>query len=308
MDIDFDRGNPRELASGDGAFEILYGLHEQEGIGNIKQVQTKVRDDLVPVVASKKDADATQAYCLLSNLVEKVNKMPLVQGWGVESVDYYIGGYVESSTGEAVPILDEKRSPTEVEKLLRDLGPGQRILKILGNRWIINTKVGLAPGSAPGLDLLRISLYGIIIRSLEDGTLARLKVCKECHRFFVGERRSGAFCNPNCASSYWSKDTPSRMRKSRDEKRKAEEQSARQDAERRAFRAFSEFFRLARRATHSDEELSTLKPKLRALGGGATQSGWRVVKSLERKLNEGVSVRDIWENLPKEERRIFQTA
>jgi len=68
-----------------------------------------------------------------------------------------------------------------------------------------------------------------------------------------------------------------------------------------AFVCFSNFMKLARKKTHSEKELSKLRPILKALGQGNMQKGWMVVGHWA-----GDSLEMLWESTTKGEKKVFE--
>jgi hypothetical protein len=296
LNADFDAGDVDDLASGDPAFSLFYDLTNLGALGSAKKVQTEVRADLLLLITNAEAVDPSDAYLLLDRLVEKVNKLGLLPQWGVEPVDHDVG--VDGSDPKNLqPILVEKEDPAEVKELFAALGPGQKVLKILGGRWIVNTKVGLVgPGIGFDIDALRHRIYWAVIKSLEDGSLARLGICKECNRFFARKRNNQVFCGDECSIAFFNRDAKERrVPKSRARKRREEQLQARKLLDKQAFTRFKEFMRLARKKKHTEPELKTMNPILRGLGG------WRRIGSWEKKREN-----EIWDQLGDGDKRLFR--
>lgn len=255
-----------------------------------KELQAEIQRDLLPIISPVKMPDAAEAYELIHRLVQKINKMDLRPIWVVTPVDYDFYWYNKDlKTGKRI-LHARKKPPLVTIKW-------GKILKILNARWIIH----VAPERIP-LRSLRDYFYGVILSTLEDGELSTFRRCSECKKFFIAEDPKCKYCSTKCAEAADRRSAAKkRVPKYRQEKRKKKEKEARQAADRKALRQFSEFMKLASKSRHTDEELSKLRPKLKALGQGDMQKGWKVVRKLERQ-----PVQDAWKSLPVDVKNPFK--
>ncbi len=155
----------------------------------------------------------------------------------------------------------------------------ERVVKLGGFRWRIGMTVG-HDGSA------RRRLYHFILRLIENGTLSRFRMCKNCGKIFAKDARSKC-CSPKCKGAYDKLNRVEREQR-REDRRRVSEARVR---DREAFNDFREFMELAKKNYHTDKELAKMKPMLKALGG------WKVVKELEKTLKEVASPEKIYATL-----------
>jgi len=269
----------------------------REDYDKLNQLRTEIIEDITPLVVSD---STSRPVDQLVKLVQKINGVSLKLIWHVEPTE----GDWRLVAGAKLITRGHRSS---------DMGYGKGVLKIGSEKWTVRhafddsypqefKKEGLAY-------FLRKAYYAVIITTLENGTFARLRRCQECRRFFVAERLGVKYCTDVCMKvADRRKAAELRMPKLRKRQRKEKEQMARQAAERRGFRRFSEFLKLAAKNHHTDEELSKLRPILKALSKRESFRGWSLIQPWEKQLKMGVSLKHLWESLPKQVKQIFETA
>jgi hypothetical protein len=295
LNFDFDTGDVGELAEGDRVFPFLHGLTTAEGLESAKRIQGEVREEILPLIADEDAVNRSDTYIRLERLVYKVNKLKILPEWGVEPVDYYLDADLSDPTNPK-PILENKKDADETKELYSLLVPRQKVLNLLGDRWIVNTKVGLVgPGVGVDTEALRLGIYWAIITCLEDGSFSSLNKCKECKRFFVRHRKNQLFCGEKCSGAYFNRDAKEKRVPAFRRRRAAKIARKRaQQAEARAFAKFGDFMRLARKSNTSENESKMFRPILLRLGG------WRTIRRWDKKSND-----EIWNELDEKQKKLF---
>jgi len=163
------------------------------------QLRDEIIKDISPLVQPRGKQDSKGA---LRKVVGKINQMGLRPKWAVECSKPFV---VEFGTNRA------KVGPV--------LGPGQKVLKIGGPKYVVRHSFGESYDTQSVkkdyAGVKRKVLYSEIITSLENGEFARLVRCPECTRFFVSARLGQKYCNSKCSKSADTKAAPARMEEHR---------------------------------------------------------------------------------------------
>ncbi|MBI3001862.1 MAG: hypothetical protein HYY46_25885 [Deltaproteobacteria bacterium] len=201
LNFDFRSGNVRELTK---VFQSSLAFAKFPTKLKGRQIQQKLRRDLLPVLDPPDDLGLVDAYGLLEKLVNKINQMGLTRKWAVEPVDYdFVDVSVDPRTGDATGKtfdLETIQGDEARQKLQDYLAPGQRPLEILGARWIISERASLIESSK-----LESYLYWTVIQALERGTLSNLKRCKQCKGWFNQKDARKEFCTQKCKYAFHNK-------------------------------------------------------------------------------------------------------
>jgi hypothetical protein len=296
LNFDFKNGDPAKLKDKDAGHMVafLYWPSEEE----VQELQAEMRGELAAIVPPAKTQTPEEAYILLDALVRKINKMGLNPEWNLEAVGYQVGAYNDPKTGKFERELHEKsaREKSEGSKLL---GPGQRILKLLGSRWVFSTRIlGADVNSLPK------SLYGIVIDALESGELIRLKRCLNCQVFFVAEDLKQKYCTRSCMKAADQKAALKRVQGWRKQQKRKELARAKEAKDKQGFSKFSTFMKVA--TTGTAREQSNIAMHLKKLGKGEPLKGWRKVERWEKKLRSGKAIENIWEEMRQNDKKVFQ--
>ncbi len=303
LNFNFETGDPNELTNKSLYHTVEFmnwNLNSKEGIEEGKQLQSEILDDLIPIIPPAMSNYPKESYELIDRLIHKINGMGLIPEWGLEPVGYR---WVQVGDPEAAEFDLEPIDSSEAEDIYRDLGPGQRVLGLLGYKWVVNTKVSLR--NAPSL---RHSLYWNIIDALENGELVWLRRCLNCWKFFVAEDLRQKYCTPECTKAADNEAAKKRVRKWRKKDAEEKQKQAAEAAERRGFKRFSMFMGLAVKKKRTREEGREMHPILWDLGKGDTAQGWNVIPGWNEKLRRGASLKNIWDALPQKTKQIFETA
>jgi len=268
-----------------------------------RTVREEVANDLAPVITMAGRHAVLLRMEPLYDLIKKINRLKLRFRWFFWLVPAMAGASGNIKPGQKFLKFPDRASYGHYKKCLvykwidygAELGP--RFIQLGGSPFFDSLDRG-------DRNALRKASYGAIIESLEDGTLSRVKNCRECQRFFVAKRLSDRFCSPKCSESYFGRDVKDRVRKSREKKRREKREQLKQAVERKAFKRFSEFMRAAKGQKLTQEAHRMLK----TLGSGEQLKGWRVVKKWEEQVKAGTSLADIWDGLSNAVKQVFDTA
>jgi hypothetical protein len=66
-------------------------------------------------------------------------------------------------------------------------------------------------------------LYKIVAESLETGDFKKLRLCKQCQKFFTAKHRGMRFCRRQCYQKFFAADAARRVKKSREARKEKEE-------------------------------------------------------------------------------------
>jgi hypothetical protein len=296
LNFDFKKDDPAKLKGKDGGHMLAF-LHwpgDDEG----QKLQAEIRAELTAIVPPAMTKTPEEAYTLLEALVGKINKMGLNPEWNLEAVDYAVAGYNDSKPGKYELELLEK-SASEKREVSKLLGPGQRVLKLFGSRWVVSTRIlGAAVTS------LQKSLYGIVIDALESGELVRLRRCLNCQVFFVAKDPKRKYCTLICTKAADQKNAAlKRVPEWRRQQKRKELAQAKEAKEKQAFIKFVTFMKLPKGNVREQEKVS---PIIKKLGKGVLQKGWQKVTLWEKKLRSGKPIENIWEEIRQNDKKVFQ--
>lgn len=214
--------------------------------------------------------------------------MDLKQEWTVAPVDHI----VEDDFGLSEPMLIKKEElfdleqEEETEEIIKRLGPSQRVLNIMGYRWIVKPRVLITQE-----DAARQMIYWNIIRAFENGQIVRLGRClrKNCQRFFVARRLGQKFCNVDCTKTADTKAARRRMKNYR--KHQEEEIKA---------KGLPKLTKLAGLIKNSGQEIYKLMDQIPELSNLRKHLGelWDEFEPLMHEISDGRKEASIWESLP----------
>lgn len=155
----------------------------------------EIFQDVTPLIEQRR---GLRLDAHLKALVEKINGINLKSVLGV---------------WPARPILWTIQSKGKVIKVgnpaYGKLGPGQRVLKIGKQKWIVSTTFDF-------FDSPRGYFYGTLAEALKEGQFSRLRRCqwKECRKFFIADDgRRKAYCSTKCAEASDRDDAKYRIKK-----------------------------------------------------------------------------------------------
>ena len=191
LNFNFRSDNLTELK---GLFTSSLVAHRFPARQKAEQLQRRLKEDLLPIIAPTARPEPVEAYKLVNRLVEKINKMNLKLEWAVVPAEYdFIGG---GPRGKDLDLLELE--PEEArEKKRQYLAPMQKPLEMLGARWIVSERASLIESKN-----LMDYFYWTIINAMEHGELSKLKVCGECHNFFVQSDARQEFCSDKCRTNF----------------------------------------------------------------------------------------------------------
>jgi predicted nucleic acid-binding Zn ribbon protein len=151
----------------------------------------------------------------------------------------------------------------------------------------------------------RGSMYAFLADLLENGEIERLRRCPICRKFFVAARRNSRFCSQKCGVVWDRKDAANRQRRHRvigAMKYAAKEAEKRSQ---RAIQRFEEFIMTAQTNYQGNKYVES--GLISCLGQGDLSKGWKMIKEWVEQLKCGVSVQEIWGNLPQSIKNQFQS-
>jgi len=139
-----------------------------------RRLQTKLKRELLPIIAPQDRPDRQKAEERLSRLVARINKIVLRPTWSVESVDDW-------EDYEMFPDANLAKFPVPP------------VLKILGGTWYVSKMANLSHRGP-----LENFLWWTVIHAMETGELAKLKTCSLCEKFFLQDDVRQEFCSDKC--------------------------------------------------------------------------------------------------------------
>jgi hypothetical protein len=144
-----------------------------------RQLQTKLKQQLLPIIAPTDKPNRQKAEERLSRLVARINKITFTPPrWSVDCDDDW---------------ADYGRVPgTKVPQF-----PVPPLLKILGRTWYVSKDFDLYHRGP-----LERFLWWTIINAMESGELAKLKTCNVCQKFFLQEDVRQEFCSEKCRNDF----------------------------------------------------------------------------------------------------------
>jgi hypothetical protein len=171
VNFDFRSGDAREIKKffRDWLIEARFPPNQKA-----RRLQTKLKQELLPIIAPKDRPDRQKAEERLSRLVSRINKIVFRPTWSVEFID-------ESEDYEPFP----------GEKLPQF--PVPPLLKILDGTWYVSKMPDLNHRGP-----LEDFLWWTVIRAMENGELAKLKTCGLCEKFFLQDDVRQEFCSEKC--------------------------------------------------------------------------------------------------------------
>ncbi len=175
--------------------QSVYKSRTTRGLKEARRVQEALRKYLRPVVCQS-DYEGKNPNLLidlaLTILVEIINQLDLKSEWVVAK------GY------EEIRLEDNERKEMVFKPLRSNnpffkgppwLGPGQKLLKLGTDKWFVYRKTYDETS-------LEKWLYGLVISTLEDGDLAKLKICQQCEQYFTANNARQTFCETACKDSF----------------------------------------------------------------------------------------------------------
>lgn len=276
--------------------ELAHFLNSDPTDSAEEEVTNEISEDLTPFIEERDGSlwlspDPTHS---LDKLLKKINGLAIrIKWWRGPN----IGKFVYWREGRrALKIPGDKKKGSAVIQHFPDFEAGHPHPKL---KVIKGSDVGFLRNEGYSLDVLRVAFYCTIAQALESAEFNKFRKCARCGGFFVaGLKGAWKYCNPSVCGKEADREAAHRRRAKR---RKNKELLTEHAKDTEAFRRFSQFMGLARKATHSPEELSKLNPILKELGKGRAQKGWEVVNQWERG-----SKRETWKNLPQSVKRLFE--
>jgi hypothetical protein len=138
----------------------------------------------------------------LDRLLEKINRLELQFWWYAQPGQHELTIYdldltrpLSKKTGYPEPIAGTERKETNPARGL--LAPERRITTVVGEKFIVAKQPSAHAKSSREL------LYGIIADSLENGGFNRLRMCRECSKFFLGLDLKRKFCRDRCKDQFF---------------------------------------------------------------------------------------------------------
>ena len=176
-----------------------------------------------------------------------------------------------------------------MEESYLHLGPRQRVLKLLGHKWVVSTRL---PGK--GSSSLREQCYSFIIDAMERWELSRLKKCLWCTKFFAADPRQ-KYCNTECGvladrRGAKEKRVPAFRRRQKDKTQK----KVQRDPDRRAIMEFSKFMDLATKKRCTKKDQLIIMKWIKTYGRKNIERGRKVVKAMMEERKAGDSDKQIW--------------
>jgi hypothetical protein len=175
LNFDFGSGDARELKKFFRDSLVIMDIQFPPN-QKARRLQTKLKQELLPIIAPQDRPDVEQAERRLSRLVARINKIGFRPTW---SVDF-------------IPERDLEYKPSPGTKVPQF--PAPPLLKILGGTWYVSRVPELLNHRIP----LEHFLWWSVINSMENGELAKLKTCGVCQKCFLQEDVRQEFCSEKC--------------------------------------------------------------------------------------------------------------
>jgi len=228
-------------------FSRLKGLHplgEDFGFDSawddpqaIAGLQTELLQVLGPLIGQRPKKQRLVKHHL-EKLVAKINSLDLKFRWIVVSADEErLVSDFDPKTGKLIPNTQRKiPSPWK--------NSGHAIFNIWQTKWIVTKTI--VKEFSHNIQSARKLLFSIVVISLENRQLSRLKRCGMCRKFFVTPDRRSNYCTADHRKLHARLEAKTNMRQRRaDEKkqkaverREAKEKANRKDKELRLFNLF----------------------------------------------------------------------
>lgn|SRR5262249_6499357 len=195
----------------------------------VARLQTELLQVLDPLIGQRpKKQRLVRGH--LEKLVQKINSLDLNFRWIVGSADEErLVPDFDPSTGKPISNSEKKIRPWQ--------NSGHAIFEIWGTKWIVTKSI--VREWSWNIQSVRKLLFSIVVISLENRQLSRLKRCGMCRTFFVTPDRRNNYCTADHRKLYARLEAKTNMRQRRaDEKkqkalerREADKRAKRQDRE-----------------------------------------------------------------------------
>jgi hypothetical protein len=148
--------------------------------------------------------------------------------------------------------------------------------------------------------------YALVGYLLENGEIERLRKCSYCGDFFEARDGRQRFCKTKCKDEFFKPTAASRMKKSREKRKKEQERMARKEGKKFRMekeKALEQNFRALINEMMQGKKGSLVKK----LGREQYQAGWNnFVLPWNAQIKRGSSLREILKSLSNEDKEILE--
>ena len=144
----------------------------------IRQVQTRLKNELLSIIAPVDDPDLAELRARIDRIVQRTNKIGFRWRWFVELIE------------DSEEVADRKAGD---RRLKRTLNYVPRTFSVSGATWFVGELHDIAHKGP-----LEHFLWWTVVKAMEYGEFAKLKICGECQRFFIQADKRQEFCTEKC--------------------------------------------------------------------------------------------------------------